>query len=384
MHIRSLIASDIEKSYSGKYQINEKDEIIQRIIDRLIFIRRCEDIGINPENLTLKEIQDLTDNKVYPELKKIFSKYNDIYNSGLFAIAKDNDCDKITINGEIIKKLSQYLYESRDGKYIYNFDWIDADILGQVYEQYLGKLLGQTKSGEAKLTNGQKHRKEQGIYYTPTYIVDYIVKNAVGEMLKNKKIKAKEIKVLDPACGSGSFLIKTFDYLYNNISPSKDSKQYRIDSQGKYSIKTEILKNNIYGVDLDNKAVEITKLNLLLKGAEKNRKLPEEIDHHIQHGNSLIDDETIVGLDAFRWDGDFREGSFNVVIGNPPYISNWQLSEANRELVLYLDKKYEEITIGHWDIYILFIKKAIDVLKEDGLLSFIVPSSFAKEKYGKN
>ncbi|MEM4258594.1 MAG: N-6 DNA methylase [Candidatus Thermoplasmatota archaeon] len=387
MHIRSLIASDIEKSYPGKYQINEKDEIIQRIIDRLIFIRRCEDTGINPENVSLKEVQDHPTNKVYPLLKEIFKRYNDVYNSGLFAIAKDNDCDKISIDGEIIKKLTQYLYESKDGEYIYNFDWIDADVLGQVYEQYLGKLLAQTKSGKAKLTNGQAHRKEQGIYYTPTYIVDYIVKNTVGELLKNKKTKVKDLKILDPACGSGSFLIKAFDCLHNHLSGGKESKQYRIDSQGKYSIKTEILKNNLYGVDLDNKAVEITKLNLLLKATEKDRRLPEEVDVHIKHGNSLIDDETVVGLNAFKWEEQFKEimrkGGFDVAIGNPPYISNWQLSETNREMVLYLDKKYEDITIGHWDIYILFIRKALSLLKEDGYLSFIVPSSFAKEKYGK-
>jgi hypothetical protein len=382
--IRKFIADDIEKSYPGKYQPNEKEEITQRIIDRLIFIRKCEDSGINPKNFLLKDAIAVPENKAYTKLKEIFEEYNTVYNSGLFAIDKDNECDKIKINGDIIKKLIQYLYISKNEGYVYNFEWIPADILGQVYEQYLGKILEQTKSGKAKLIEGQAHRKEQGIYYTPTYVVDYIVKNTVGENLKNKQLKkVKDIKILDPACGSGSFLIKAFDYLNENLSLSKESKQQRIDHQGQYSIKTEILKNNLYGVDLDNKAVEITKLNLLLKAAEKNRKLPEEIDLHIKHGNSLIDDESIVGLDSFKWRGDFQEGSFDVIIGNPPYISNWQLSETNRDLVLFLDKKYEDITIGHWDIYILFIKKALSLLKDDGLLSFIVPSSFSKEKYGK-
>jgi type I restriction-modification system DNA methylase subunit len=383
MHMRSLIASDIEKSYPGKYEINEKDEIIQRIIDRLIFIRRCEDTGINPENLTLKEVQNLPENKAYPKLKEIFKRYNDVYNSGLFAIAKDNDCDKITINGVIIKKLAQYLYESKDEKYIYNFDWIDADVLGQVYEQYLGKLLSQTKSGKAKLTNGQAHRKEQGIYYTPTYIVDYIVKNTVGELVKNKKIRAKDLKILDPACGSGSFLIKAFDYLYNNLSSSKDSKQYRIDSQGKYSIKTEILKNNIYGVDLDQKAVEITKLNLLLKAAEKNRRLPEEIDVHIKHGNSLIDDETFAGLDAFRWEEKFKEimdkGGFDVVIGNPPYVRNTELPDHDKE---FFTKKYSS-AYKQYDIYLLFFEIGLKLLKNKGYLGFITSNKFIASEYGQ-
>jgi len=375
MHIRSLIASDLEKSYSDKYTANEKDEIIQRIIDRLIFIRRCEDIGINPDNLMIEEIRRLPDNKAYPKLKELFTKYNATYNSGLFAVAVDNDCDKIDINGAIIKKLAYYLYESKEQDYIYNFDWIDADVLGQVYEQYLGKILAQTKSGKAKLKDGQAHRKEQGIYYTPTYIVDYIVKNTVGELLKDKSVKAKDIKILDPACGSGSFLIKAFDYLYAQLSATTEHKQHKIDSQGSYSLKTEILKHNLYGVDLDNKAVEITKLNLLLKAAEKNRKLPEEMDIHIRHGNSLIDDSSIAGLNAFKWIKDFEEMSFDIVIGNPPYGIVFNDDEKK-----YLEEKYSSFKRNN-DLYVVFIEKSIKLLREGGYFSFIVPNTYLIGSY---
>src|SRR3989338_8135429 len=350
MRIRSLIANDIEKNYPAKYNINEKDEIIQRIIDRLIFIRRSEDVGINPDNLTLEEIKHLPGDKAYPRLKHIFSNYDDKYNSGLFTPNKDNDCDKITIDGEIIKKLIYYLYESHNKEYVYNFEWIDADILGQVYEQYLGKILAQTKSGKAKLKEGQAHRKEQGIYYTPPYVVDYIVKNTVCELLKDKKVDANKIKILDPACGSGSFLIKAFDYIHKHLSNGETAKQHRLDSQGSYSIKTEILKNNIFGVDLDNKAVEITKLNLLLKAAEKFRKLPKELDNHICWGNSLIEDESFPH--AFKWEGDFQEGTFDVVIGNPPYVRPENVDKNEREYYLN-SNKYDKF-FGRFDIYILF------------------------------
>lgn len=379
MLIRKLISDDLEKTYPEKYQINEKDEIIQRIVDRLIFIRRCEDVGISPENMLIEDIRRLPDNKAYPKLKEIFHRYNEIYNSGLFALAKDNDCDQVDINGVIIKKLAYNLYESKDHTYIYNFDWIDADILGQVYEQYLGIILEQTKSGRAKLKNSQAHKKEQGIYYTPTWVVEYIVKNTIGEILKDKKIKPENIKVLDPACGSGSFLIKAFDYLYNHISGTEESKQHRIDSQGNYSAKTEILKNNIYGVDLDNKAVEITKLNLLLKAAEKYRKLPEEIDLHIKHGNSLISDENIEGLDAFKWLGDFKEGSFDAIIGNPPYV---KLQNLNKNQIEYFYSHYKSAT-KHYDIYVLFVEKALSLLREGGVLGFILPSKFFNADYGE-
>jgi len=366
MHIRKLISDDIEKKYPSDYQINEKDEIVQRIIDRLIFIRRCEDTGINPENTIIEDIRHLPDNNAYSKLKEIFEKYNKMYNSGLFIPAKDNDCDTINIDGAIIKTLARYLYESKDGEYIYNFDWIDADVLGQVYEQYLGKILAQTKSGTAKLKEGQAHRKEQGIYYTPTYIVDYIVKNTVGELLKDKKTKAKDIKILDPACGSGSFLIKAFDYMYEHLAKTESAKQMRIDTQGQYSVKTDILKNNIYGVDLDNKAVEITKLNLLLKAAEKGRKLPEEVDVHIRHGNSLVDDEKVAGLNAFKWTEDFQEGSFDVVIGNPPYGA--ELGDIDKK---YFRTKFSKDKTGNTAA--LFILKGIELLKEDGFIAYIVP-----------
>jgi len=379
MHIRKLIADDIEKTYPKKYEVNDKEEIVQRVIDRLIFIRRCEDVGMNPENMYLEEIKHLPDNKAYPKLKEIFEEYNRRYNSGLFTVGKDNDCDTIKIDGLIIKKLIGYLYESKDGQYIYNFDWIDADVLGQVYEQYLGKILEQTKSGKARLKDGQAHRKEQGIYYTPAYIVDYIVKNTLGELLKDKKINVEDIKILDPACGSGSFLIKAFDYLYENLLSKDNIKQHKIDSQGMYSIKTEILKRNIYGVDLDNKAVEITKLNLLLKAAEKDRKLPEEVDLHIKHGNSLIDDENI-DKNAFKWAGDFQEGSFDVIIGNPPYI---RIQTLDKKEVEYYNRKYESPE-KNYDIYMLFIEKGFNLLKNDGVLGLILPHKFFQGENGQN
>ncbi|HLD59071.1 MAG TPA: N-6 DNA methylase [archaeon] len=369
--IRKHIVEDLEKNYAQIYDLNEKEEIVQRIVDRLIFIRRCEDVGINPENFSLKEITELPHDEAYPKLKQYFKKYNEIYNSGLFVIGIDNDCDKINVNGLIIKKLIDCLYESKDKQYIYNFDWIDADVLGQIYEQYLGKILQQTKSGKAKLKNGQAHRRESGIYYTPTFIVDFIVKNTLGELLKDKKVKLKELKILDPACGSGSFLIKAFDYLYGNLSDSDDAKQHKLDGQGSYSIKTEILKKNLYGVDLDNKAVEITKLNLLLKAAEKNRRLPEEIDLHIRNGNSLIDNENI-DKNAFVWKGDFQAETFDVIIGNPPYGASLNKEERSFFLENY---KYRDKDIN---TFVLFIERAEKVLKNTGKFGYIVPKNIIK------
>ncbi|MBU2640034.1 MAG: N-6 DNA methylase [Nanoarchaeota archaeon] len=379
MSIRRLIANDIEKNYPEKYEANEKDEIVQRIIDRLIFMRRCEDVGINPENCVLKELRFTSGSQAYKELKRMFEKYNEVYNSGLFAVGIDNDCDNIKVDGNIIRNLVNYLYNSKDGQYIYNFDWIDADVLGQIYEQYLGIILEQTKSGKSKLKEGQAHKKEQGIYYTPTFVVDFIVKNTLLEDIKKKKVK--NIKILDTACGSGSFLIKAFDYLYKELSNGKEAGQTKFDNQGIYSIKTEILKNNLFGVDLDKKAVEITKLNLLLKASEKNRKLPEEVDLHIRHGNSLVDNEQIYPNDYFKWERDFQEGSFDVIIGNPPYdviYSNYKPQEFN-----YFKQRYSSAEYNP-NLFALFLDKSLDLLKEDGYLGFIIPDTLLTNKYFGN
>ena len=380
MRIRNMIANDIKKRYREKYELNEREEIVQRIIDRLIFIRKCEDIGTSPEGLMLEEIMHHPWGYAHPKLRQIFSKYNDIYNGGLFAIETDNDCDKITIDGKIVQALIGLLYESKDKNYIYDFNWIDADVLGQVYEQYLGKILSQTRSGISELKNGQAHRKEQGIYYTPTYIVDYIVENTVGTLLKTRKRKPKDIKILDPACGSGSFLIKAFDCLNENLYSEDEAKYHRLDGQGMYSIKTEILKNNIYGVDLDAKAVEITKLNLMLKAAEKFRKLPDDDELHIKRGNSLIDDENIVGLDVFRWNDDFEKGSFDVVIGNPPYIDSEEMVKTQPELRKAYSTIYSTAK-GNWDIFCIFIEKGLRLLKEGGYFGMIVPNKLLSAEY---
>ena len=390
MSIRNMVANDIEKRYPRKYDLNEREEIIQRIIDRLIFIRKCEDIGINPDGLVLEEISHNPYGKAHSTLKEIFKRYNDVYNGGLFAVGYDNDCDKVVIDGEIVQRLVSLLYESKDGQYVYDFDYIDADVLGQIYEQYLGKILSQTKTGKSKLRSGQAHKKEQGIYYTPTYIVEFIVKNALLGLPKTKMKTIGALKLLDPACGSGSFLIKAFDYFVSARINSRHGKQGRLDDQGVYSIKTEILKNNLYGVDLDRKAVEITKLNLLLKAAEKGRRLPIEVDAHIRYGNSLVESEDIVGFSAFKWDGDFREGSFDVIVGNPPYVSWDRIDRRERaafETGRYLDMSYH-VRTKHEDsqpnYYLFFLKRAESLLSNDGVLSFILPQEWLYDNHAKD
>ncbi len=378
---RELLNKNILKNNSEKeLSSDELDEVVQRLLDRLLFIRTLEDRQLEAPVLQAL-IREDTHKKVYKKLNDLFRKIDDIYNSKLF---RPHLCEELILDDDLLEKIIKGLFRTSDNIVHYDFGAIDADVLGNMYEQYLGHILKKTAK-RAKLTSGKTHRKEQGIYYTPTYVVDYIVKNTIGELAKNKKFNLKKIKVLDPACGSGSFLMKAFDYLVTlDKKKNGDIDQTKLDLTGvsiTYGRKIEILKNNIFGVDLDPKAVEIAQLNLLLKAAEKKHRLPT-LQENIKVGNSLIDNPEVAGKRAFKWEEEFKEimdnGGFDVVIGNPPYGALFEKSEKE-----YFREKF--ITTSRViDSYILFIEKASTLLKEHGLLSFIVPESWLTNPSNKN
>ncbi len=405
IHFREALSKDIKKN-NPHVPEDDIDEAVQRTLDRLVFIRNAEDRGYESKNLKsyYNQFSQKEKGHLIKKVRELYQHYRDVYNSGLFG--KDNKTihisDQVDISNEALSEVIQGLYSPEGAIYSYNFAVLDADVLGKIYEQYLGNILKQTPK-RAKLEESKTHRKEQGIYYTPSYIVDYIVKNTVGEYIKtHTPEEIRKVRILDPACGSGSFLIRAYKelegYWSKYYEKNKDiSKSVRTVKQTKfnpdmegneiefYSTKTEILKNNIFGVDLDPKAVEIAQLNLLLQISERKHRLPI-LQNNIKVGNSLIDDPSISHR-AFKWEEEFpeimKEGGFDIVIGNPPYISNWTLSGVDRGLVEYLSKEYTIIASGHWDVYVIFIYRALTLLHNNGYLSFIVPSSFSKEKYAK-
>lgn len=232
------------------------------------------------------------------------------------------------------------------------------------------------------------YRKKMGIYYTPDYIIDYIVRNTLGELLKNEKVNVEKIRVLDPACGTGLFLIKAFDVL--NEYYLKNDKNYLQTEMGfktdlPFTTKVKILKNNIFGVDLDKQAVEIAQLNLLLKIAENGQWL-SLLQENIKCGNSLIDDSAIAGDKAFKWEDEFpevmKEGGFDVVIGNPPYVKEF----VNRKIFEDVKKGSSRVANyyeGKMDYLYFFVELGIDLLKEGGYLSFITTSYWLQAEGAK-
>jgi len=356
------------KELNARVSGEEAAECTQKLLNRMIFIRTCEDRGFEQGKKILreaaKEWQNNSEKRLYIMLREIFTNFFKGYDSGLF---EEHLLDTVKISDEILYDIICGLYEDRKEE-IDEFDFaaIDADILGSIYEQYLGTI----QKGED--LKGKEKRKSQGIYYTPKYIVDYIVKNTLGkvlnELLKNKEYaKIGKLKVLDPACGSGSFLLKTlevFDDAY------KKTQEFAKLPKGR---KIKALCNNIYGVDLDAEAVELTNLNLLLSSTYSRKKLPN-LSHNIECGNSLIDDQKIAGDRAFDWNKRFKEvmdkGGFDVIIGNPPYIKEYTNKSAFDGLH---DSPYYQ---GKMDIWTLFACTAIDKLIDGGILCFIAPNNW--------
>jgi len=401
-------------------QIHTEREVnfaVQMIIDRIIFLRIGEDRGIEPEG-QLQHIGNGT--QIYGELIALFRRADTRYNSGLFHFSEEkgqsSSPDTLTpglqIDDKILKDILRNLYYPESP---YVFIYLSADILGQVYERFLGKVIRLTPGHQAKVEEKPEVRKAGGVYYTPTYIVNYIVENTVGKLLEGKTPnQAASIKVLDPACGSGSFLLGAYKYLldwhvkwYSENDPEKWAKGgnpvvYQ-EVGGDWRLTTpekkRILLDNIHGVDIDAQAVEVTKLSLLLKVLEGEsgqlrlgfeRALPD-LGNNIKCGNSLIapdyyegrqfdlglfDEEEQYRVNAFDWEKEFAHivvhGGFDAVIGNPPYGAMF-----SDEQKVYIKGKYRTYKYK-FDSYVYFIEKAIWLSKNDGYISFITPELWLK------
>ncbi|MBX3060228.1 MAG: N-6 DNA methylase, partial [Anaerolineae bacterium] len=413
------------------------NDAVQTTIDRLIFLRIAEDRGIEPYG----RLRDATQGKeIYAELGRLFQLADAKYNSGLFHFKAEKGRDEppdtftlsLNIDDKTLKGIIRRLYYPDSP---YQFDMIPADILGQVYEQFLGKVIRLTAGGQAKVEEKPEVKKAGGVFYTPTYIVNYIVGQTVGQLLEGKtagpKGDASKLRILDPACGSGSFLIGAYQHLLDwhlqeygqdtdKWSRGREPTIYQ-NERGEWRLtigeRKRILLNNIYGVDIDPQAVEVSKLSLLLKVMEGEteatlgtqlRLLPErvlpDLSANIKCGNSLIgpdfyapqptsrsfqssgrlssaqltfdfmDEEEMYRINVFDWAAAFPTivpwGGFDAVIGNPPYGAFLSKTDID-----YLNQKYS-FAQYQLDSYILFVEKSISLLAINGVLGLIIPNTW--------
>jgi type I restriction-modification system DNA methylase subunit len=389
-----------------KIEREQVDSIIQKLFNRLIFMRTAEDRKIEENGLrALLNQWKSGGSKGYliKPLRALFNEYEGYYDSELFSHhLLDED---IFIDNESLQPVLEGLYEIPDSLASYNFNDIDADVLGAVYEQYLGHIAEVVKQQIQKaqtkmalgfetptftMTDKKERRKEHGIYYTPKIITDFIVKETVGRYLQENAgypDKLLNVRILDPACGSGSFLIRAYDELLTNRAAILGKPVDKLDQWERLPV----LTNSIFGVDLDKQAVEVARLNLLLRSLAHREPLPY-LGNNIKNGNSLISGtdeelEKFFGADfasqrPFNWQDEFSsvmdKGGFDIVIGNPPYIRQEQLS-----LFKPLWQKTFQCYDGVADIYVYFFERGLQLLKEGGYLAYISPNKYFRSGYGK-
>jgi len=439
--------------------------VVQKLIDRLIFLRIAEDRLIEKPNLLF----ELTGEKdIYIRLCNIFAAADLKYNSSLFL--SEDWMMALNIEDKVLKEIIDEMYPPQCP---YEFSVLPIEILGHAYEQFLGKTIRfsrKTKFGHSiEIEEKPEVRKAGGVYYTPDYIVDYIVENTVGVKLNNRSAgpltpkggkvdkgakpltpeEVSEIKILDPACGSGSFLIGAYNYLLryhleyylkNKTRREKALSAGIIYESGENSfklstkVKSQILVNNIFGVDIDQQAVEVTKLSLLLKVLEdenleykdqlfktEQMHLLPDLSCNIKCGNSLIGSDyyadknlTMFGteemrkVNVFDWEKEFpsatlrerggkQAGSevkrsvseaggtvsaaepwgFDCVIGNPPYVDIKGLPESD---VKYIFSKFK-FSNNRVNLFAAFIERIFSLKNQVGFnFSMIVPTSFLTQE----
>ncbi|ARK21872.1 Eco57I restriction-modification methylase domain-containing protein [Sporosarcina ureae] len=406
-------------------------EKTQKILDRFIFICFCEDNKLLPTNVfrqlvqTAKSSYEFSDQRIWSQLKGLFSSIDkgnqpmniNRFNGGLFK--EDDVLDRL-----IIKDTIFYLFEKITD---YDFDSeLDVNLLGHIFEQSIAdieELKAEIRGEDFDKTKSKQ--KKEGVFYTPPFVTQFIVRRTIGEWFeqkridlgenelielteedfrkqaeknKNKRIKKKtnlekhvdfyvrlqeairEIKILDPACGSGAFLNAAFDYLHQvgtEVS-SKIEELTRIPDL--FALDKHILKYNLYGVDLNKESIEITKLSLWLKTANKRDPLTS-LDENILCGNSVVNDSDY-DANPFDWQSSFKDvfdnGGFDIVIGNPPYV--------RQELIVgikkHLSKEFKETYHGRADLYVYFFEKAFQVLKPGGKMGYICSSKYTTTTYG--
>ena len=410
---RELLAKNIALR-NPDVSIYELNYAVQKIIDRVIFLRICEDRAIEPYGQLQTKAES---GDVYTHLLNHFKLAESKYNSGIFDFDTDRITPALSIDDRVLKTIIQSLYYPKSP---YEFSVLGVEILGNVYEQFLGKVIRLTAGHQAKVETKPEVKKAGGVYYTPQYIVDYIVKNTVGKLVEGNGKTPEEIaaiKILDPACGSGSFLIGAYTYLlryhldwYVSNEPKKHKKAVFQVRENEWYLTTaekkRILLNNIFGVDIDPQAVEVTKLSLLLKVLEHESResidqqvklglegvLPN-LEDNIKCGNSLIgpdfygagqqetlfDEVEMRRVNVFDWNderkgfgGIMKRGGFDCVMGNPPWVD---IKGMDPDLVDYYFRRYST-TQNRMNIYATFIQKSLEILSKRGMFGFITPSSY--------
>lgn len=345
---------------------NEVGQIAQRIVLVTLCLSICEDRGIVAPG-QLQQISQQTN--LYTRLTQYW------YSVGLSNFSIDPQQLHLDIADHLLRDLF-----GRFAQFVSCSDTIPIEALGQLHEMFLDKEI----SPGTKLPKVGR-RKSVGAYYTPEAIAHYITQNTVGHLL-NSCLESEQtpLRILDPACGGGIFLLTAYQVLL-------DHKETLTQAE-----RSQILLDHLYGVDLDPQAVEVTQLSLLLKLLESLphpdlNQLPD-LSHNIQVGNAIVGRDASQSHKALQqealypldWQTAFpqamQSGGFEVVIGNPPYIDSETMTRSLPHCRHYCTTHYEAAA-GNWDLFCVFIEKALELCKPGGLSSLIVPNKLLSADY---
>ena len=401
-----------------KLSEEELNFLIQRLINRVIFLRICEDREIEK----YKALHEIT---TYDDLKRLFLQADKRYDSGLFDFIEDQLSLKIKIDGGVLIQVFKELYYPESP---YAFSVVEANVLGEIYEHFLANEIQINTKGRVEVVEKPEVVAASGVVSTPKYIVDTIIQKTINPLMEGKSpTELSKLRVADIACGSGVFLLTAYEDLLNyhldwytkNGTEKHKNKLYSIKgNQWQLTLeeKHRILLNNIWGVDIDSQAVEVARFSLLLKTIEG--ETPNTIKAHtakcvkaalpnlnnnIQCGNSLVDnnyfsfdadaatsEEAFYQIKPFNWQKRFpqviKEGGFNAIIGNPPYIRIQNMVHYSPQEVRYYKSEVSPFSCArsnNFDKYALFIERSVSLLKSPGRIGYIVPHKFFKIKSGE-
>jgi hypothetical protein len=402
---------------------------VQKIIDGVVFLRIAEARGIEARG----RLQSLLDApEIGGELVKLFRHAGERYNSRLFGfsgdVARPEEPDELAlalrVGNDALARILRRLYHPESP---YEFSVLPTAILGQVYEEFLGQVITLNGGHQSDVVRKPEIRKAGGVYYTPVSIVDYILDHTLSPLLKNRSpqsVAGQEnagnrhpLRVLDPSCGSGGFLLGAYEYLLRwyldaYVADSAErwaggwSPRLRRGPYGDWELTTaeriDILLRHIYGLDIDSRAVEVTKVSLLLElmEGEPDCVMPD-LANNIRCGNAIIepdfydhdsllpeDDESRSRVNVFNWRREFSSvfasaGGFDAVIGNPPYLDSETMTQFFPDWRNYCVNKYRAAA-GNWDAFCVFIERALDLCQPGGYHSFIVPNKLGSANYARN